>query len=78
MTGRLIINDALTQIEACVSGCGVAQMMEMSVASLLKKGRLINLFPEWSDELFPLYAYYPSRHFVPAKLRAFLDFLTEE
>jgi DNA-binding transcriptional LysR family regulator len=78
VTGRLIVNDALTQIEACVSGCGVAQMMDMSVASLLKKGRLINLFPEWSDELFPLYAYYPSRHFVPAKLRAFLDFLTEE
>jgi hypothetical protein len=25
--------------------------------------------------LFPLYVYYPSRHFVPAKLRVFVDFL---
>jgi DNA-binding transcriptional LysR family regulator len=77
VTGRFVVNDALTHIEACVSGCGVAQVMDMSVASLLKKGLLINLFPEWSDELFPLYAYHPSRQFVPAKLRAFLDFLTD-
>jgi DNA-binding transcriptional LysR family regulator len=78
VTGRLTVNDALTQIEACVAGCGVAQVLDMSVTALLKKGMLINLFPVWSDELFPLYAYYPSRHFVPAKLRAFLDFLAEE
>jgi DNA-binding transcriptional LysR family regulator len=78
VTGRFIVNDALTHIEACVSGCGVAQVMDMSVDSLLKKRLLINLFPEWSEELFPLYAYHPSRHFVPAKLRAFLDFLAED
>jgi len=41
----------------------------------MKNGKLINLFPEWTDELFPLYVYYPSRHSVPAKLRVFLDFL---
>jgi hypothetical protein len=35
---------------------------------------LINLFPDWSDEVFPLYVYHTSRHFVPAKVRAFLDF----
>jgi DNA-binding transcriptional LysR family regulator len=74
--GRVIVNDALTQIEACLSGCGVAQVMDLSVATHLKSGRLVNLFPQWSDELFPLYAYYPSPHFVPAKVRAFLDFLT--
>jgi DNA-binding transcriptional LysR family regulator len=38
---------------------------------------LIDLFPEWADERYPLYAYYPSRHHVPAKTRAFLDFLVE-
>jgi len=36
---------------------------------------LINLFPDWSDEVFLLYVYHTSRHFVPAKVRAFLDFL---
>jgi len=38
---------------------------------------LINLFPEWMDERYPLYAYYPTRHHLPAKTRAFLDFVVE-
>ncbi|MEI9894891.1 MAG: substrate binding domain-containing protein [Chthoniobacter sp.] len=42
----------------------------------LASGQLVNLFPDWPDELFPLYAYYPSRHFLPGKVRALLDFLT--
>ena len=73
--GRLIVNDALTHLEACMAGHGVAQVMEFSIESLLKNGKLINLFPAWSDELFPLYAYHPSRHLVPVKVRAFLDFI---
>ncbi|HAE27661.1 MAG TPA: LysR family transcriptional regulator, partial [Hyphomonas adhaerens] len=38
---------------------------------------LIALFEDWSDELYPLYAYHPSRHLPPAKVRAFLDFVQE-
>jgi len=75
VTGRLIVNDALTYVALCGAGNGVAQLIDLTIEPLLKNGKLINLFPEWTDELFPLYVYYPSRHFVPAKLRAFLDFL---
>jgi DNA-binding transcriptional LysR family regulator len=75
VTGRLIVNDALTYVALCVAGNGVAQLIDLTIEPLLKNGTLINLFPEWTDELFPLYVYYPSRHFVPAKLRVFLDFL---
>ena len=78
VTGRVIVNDTLINIETCLAGCGVAQLMDLTVASHLEKGRLVNLFPSWSDEMFPLYAYHPSRHFVPAKLRAFLDFLASQ
>ncbi|MGO7204168.1 LysR family transcriptional regulator, partial [Rhizobium ruizarguesonis] len=38
---------------------------------------LVNLFPDWSDETFTLYAFYPSRQHVPAKVRAFIDFCVE-
>jgi DNA-binding transcriptional LysR family regulator len=75
VTGRLIINDALTHLEACLAGLGVAQVFELGIESLLTTRKLINLFPDWSDEVFPLYVYHTSPHFVPAKLRAFLDFL---
>jgi DNA-binding transcriptional LysR family regulator len=73
--GRLVMNDAQAHLEACLAGNGVAQVMEFHVEKHLKSGHLVNLFPKWSDELFPLYAYHPSRHLVPLKARAFLDFV---
>jgi DNA-binding transcriptional LysR family regulator len=76
VTSRLIVNDGLTYVALCVAGNGIAQLVDLTIESLLKSGKLINLFPDWTDELFPLYIYYPSRHLVPAKLRAFLDFLS--
>jgi DNA-binding transcriptional LysR family regulator len=75
VTGRLVLNDALTHLEICRSGLGIAQIMDLGIEPLLESGALVNLFPQWSDELFPLYVYHPSRHFVPARLRALTEFL---
>jgi DNA-binding transcriptional LysR family regulator len=75
VSGRLVVNDSATLIAACVAGHGVAQVMEFSLGDLLAGGRLVELFPDWSDELFPLFAFHPSRHLPPAKLRVFLDFV---
>jgi DNA-binding transcriptional LysR family regulator len=75
VSGRLIVNDALTHLEACLSGHGIAQIMNLNSEPLLQSGRLINLFPAWTDELFPLYLYHTSRRFVPTKVKALADFL---
>jgi DNA-binding transcriptional LysR family regulator len=73
--GQLILNDALTQLDTCLAGHGVAQLFDLGISHLLKSGKLINLFPDWSDELFPLYLYHTSRRIVPVKLRTFIDFV---
>jgi DNA-binding transcriptional LysR family regulator len=73
--GRLILNDVTTAVGACVAGHGVAQLMELGTGDLLREGRLVELFPRWHDEQFPLYVFHPSRHLPPAKVRAFLDFV---
>ena len=75
VNGQLTLNDALTQLDACKAGHGVAQIFDLDIGHLLKSEKLINLFPSWTDELFPLYFYYTSRRIIPAKLRAFLDFV---
>ncbi|RQH01663.1 LysR family transcriptional regulator [Paraburkholderia dinghuensis] len=75
--GRLTVNDPSALINACVDGSGIAQMLLLVAEPLIAEGRLINLFPEWADERYPLYAYFPSRHHVPAKTRAFIDFVVE-
>ncbi|HEY6774478.1 MAG TPA: LysR family transcriptional regulator [Oxalicibacterium sp.] len=73
--GQLMLNDAGTLLSVCQSGHGVAQIFELGSEHLLADGRLVNLFPDWPDEHYPLHALYPSRHHVPAKTRAFLDFV---
>jgi DNA-binding transcriptional LysR family regulator len=75
VNGQLVLNDALTQLDACIAGCGVAQVFDLDLDHLLKSGKLINLFPDWSDELFPLYLYHTSRRNVPLKLRTFIEFI---
>ncbi|MDR5857106.1 LysR family transcriptional regulator [Caballeronia sp. LZ062] len=71
--GHLTLNDPGTMLSACLSGYGIAQILELGHAHLMAEGQLIDLFPDWPDERFPLYAFHPSRHHPPAKTRAFLD-----
>ncbi|WNJ80993.1 LysR family transcriptional regulator [Cedecea neteri] len=77
VSGRLTLNDARTLHEACLSGHAIAQMMTFGSGDLVKKGQLVDLFPDWPDERFPLYAYYPSRINPAARTRCFLDFILE-
>ncbi len=73
--GTLTVNDAGTLYSVCLAGHGMAQVMDLGVAPLLASGRLVNVFPDWPDERFPLQAFHPSRQHVPEKTRAFLDFV---
>jgi DNA-binding transcriptional LysR family regulator len=75
--GRLTLADVDTMIAACVAGAGIAQVLALSVESLVANGTLIDLFPEWPGETFPLFAIRPSRRLPPAKVEAFLDFCAE-
>ena len=66
--GRLATDDPSTAVAACVAGQGVFQSLEMGLGSWLKSGELVQILSEWSEERYPLYAYYPSRHLPPAKV----------
>ncbi len=75
--GRLIVTDVDTMVAACIAGAGVAQVLEVHVKPLLASGALVEIFPDWPDETFPLYAVRPSRRLPPAKVEAFIDFCVE-
>jgi DNA-binding transcriptional LysR family regulator len=76
--GRLILNDGATAVAACIAGLGIAQPMELGLGGALRDGRLIDLFPDWNGERFPLHVYHPSRHLPPRKVRAFVEFVCAE
>ncbi len=73
-SARLMVSDVETMIGACCEGAGIAQIMELGSGHIMGSGKLIEIFPEWSDETFPLYAVFPSRRHRAAKVRAFTDF----
>jgi DNA-binding transcriptional LysR family regulator len=71
---RLMLSDFNTMLDACAAGAGIAQVMALGSQTLLRSGQLIELFPDWPDEVFPLHAVFPSRQHRAAKVRAFIDF----
>jgi DNA-binding transcriptional LysR family regulator len=71
---RLLVSDVGTMLGACEAGAGIAQILHLGCAHLLAEGRLVELFPDWDGEFFPLYALYASRRHQPTKVRAFIDF----
>jgi DNA-binding transcriptional LysR family regulator len=73
-SGPLVLTDVGTMINECIAGTGIAQVLGIGVQPLMESGRLIELFPDWPGETFPLYALHPSRHHPPAKVRAFIEF----
>ena len=75
--GHLITTDVDLKLQACVSGTGIAQVLSLNVGQLIAEGKLIELFPEWPDETYPLYIARPSRRLAPAAVEAFLNFCTE-
>jgi len=77
VSGRITTSDPVTYLEACLAGLGIGQLFDLGTEPFLKSGKLINLFPAWTDERFPLYVYHASRDHVPAKLRVFLEFIAK-
>src|ERR1700756_1007241 len=49
--GRLTVNDVGALHSVCAAGQGVAQILAFGAESLLASGKLVELFPDWSDEV---------------------------
>lgn len=60
-----------------LAGHGVSLLPDFLVQQDIEQGKLVPLFLEWQTRSHCIYAIYPSRRFMPAKLRLFLDFVTE-
>jgi DNA-binding transcriptional LysR family regulator len=75
--GALILSDVDTMVAACWAGAGVAQVLALGVERHLASGALVDLFPDWPGETYPLYAVRPSRRLAPARVEAFIDFCAE-
>lgn len=76
--GRLISNSSEVIREAVLSGMGVALRSTWDIGPELRSGKLVQVLPgiEGSRNV-TLSALYPSRQYLPAKVRVFIDFLAD-
>lgn len=62
---------------ATLTGYGYCLTTDFSVAKDIAEGRLLQLLPDYEPVEQILYATFPHRHYLPAKVRVFVDFLVE-
>lgn len=73
----LTANHADTLLRATLAGAGISSQPVELVAPWLKNGELVRVLAPWISSRLRLLAVLPSRKFVPARTRVFLEFLIE-
>jgi DNA-binding transcriptional LysR family regulator len=71
----IVLSEPIAIREAAKLGLGVALLAVAEVLSDLEEGRLIRLLPDWYGDDGGISVYYASRSFLPAKTRAFIDWI---
>ncbi|WP_373975475.1 LysR family transcriptional regulator [Chitinibacter sp. SCUT-21] len=76
--GNYTTNDDEGMIRAALQGIGVMQHIEITVRQHIRSGALQRVLQPWSTPFAGCYLYIPSREQLPAKVRAFMDFMIEK
>lgn len=72
---RMTVTTAGGGIDAAIAGAGLVQTLCYQVSAEVRAGRLALVLQEFEPPHVPVNIVYPSGRLMPAKLRAFLDFM---
>jgi DNA-binding transcriptional LysR family regulator len=75
---RIVVNDAQIAVTAASEGGGLAYVHEKYVERELATGELVRALEAWSPGIGPPYLYYARQRYLPATLRAFIDFARDD
>nr|WP_315248383.1 LysR family transcriptional regulator [uncultured Duganella sp.] len=76
--GAVSSNDGDIVLNWALEGHGIVQRSEWDAAKYLASGRLREVMPGYTLPSADLYLYYLSRRNLPAKMRAFIDYVVKE
>lgn len=77
VSGNYKVNNSEALLEAIREGIGIGRLPTFVAGPDLKTGRLVKLFESHHIPDHTFYAVFPEREYLPAKVRAFLDFAIE-
>ncbi|TCO81537.1 LysR substrate binding domain-containing protein [Plasticicumulans lactativorans] len=72
----LVLDEPAAMREAALLGLGVALLAVADVLPWLERGELVRRLPGWYADAGAISLYYASRTLLPAKPRAFVDFVS--
>lgn len=79
--GQTLISSAIALQQCAIAGMGLALLPYWLIDDDLQAGTLVNLFPDYevtaTDFNTAAWLVYPSRAYVPLKVRVFVDFLKQ-
>lgn len=79
IAGQIVLTPAMALRDACLAGLGPALLPDWLVQAEIAAGRLVHCLPEWevTATTFDTAAWfvYPSRAFLPLKVRVMIDHL---
>jgi DNA-binding transcriptional LysR family regulator len=73
----MIVNDPAAMREAALLGLGIALVALVDVLPNLARGDLVRVLPGWYADAGSISLYYASRTLMPARTRAFVDFVAD-
>ncbi|HEY4192086.1 MAG TPA: LysR family transcriptional regulator [Mesorhizobium sp.] len=76
--GRVSTNSVEAAYQMTLAGCGIGNLPSLLVEPAIRDKRLEVVLDEFRPSSSPIYALYPHRNYVPAKVRAFVEFLMRE
>lgn len=77
VSGPMEVNSPLTTRVATVKGLGFATLPDFIAQPEIDSGRLVTLLDEFINTDGGIYAVYPHRRYLPAKVRVLVDYLAK-
>ena len=76
--GQLVVDETRSVLEAARNGCGLGHVFEKFAERDLQSGAVVPVLEKYSPPSEAFNLHYPARVMMPAKLRAFVDFIREK
>ncbi|MQB41891.1 LysR family transcriptional regulator [Rhizobium sp. ICMP 5592] len=75
ISGTLEVNSPHATLRAALAGLGIAIVPDFIGRKAIESGQLLTLFNDYLPTDRGIYAVYPHRRYLPAKVRIFVDYL---
>lgn len=77
LPSRLLVNNGDLLLQAAIAGLGVCLTPTFNAYRALQEGRLVPILRDYRIDPVNAYAIYPSRRFVPQRVRTLVEFLQQ-